>query len=65
MGGGAGAECPPETFNREIFGDKSGKMREGKNVEEDEEKRKREGVTEMEISTGKSLKSRREKNREK
>ena len=25
-----GAECPPETFHREIFGDLSGKMRQGK-----------------------------------
>ena len=39
----------PQTFHREIFGDKSGKMRQGKkvkkieNVEENEEKWKKEG----------------------
>ena len=27
-----GAECPPETFDREIFADVSGKMRKGKGV---------------------------------
>ena len=32
MGGGRGAKCPLETFHREIFGDKSGKMRQEKEV---------------------------------
>ena len=45
MGGGGVGRVPPETFHQEIFGDKSGKMREGKkeNVEENEEKWDREG----------------------
>ena len=31
MGGaGAGGRVPPGTFHREIFGEKSGKMRQGK-----------------------------------
>ena len=30
--GGAGGRVPPETFHREIFGDKSGKKRQGKKV---------------------------------
>ena len=48
-GGGQGAECPPETFHREIVGDKSGKMRQGKktkkveNVGENKEKCNSEG----------------------
>ena len=29
-GGGEGAECPPETCDREIFADVSGKIMQGK-----------------------------------
>ena len=49
MGGGQGQSAFPETFQWEIFGDKSGKMRQGKklkkmeSVEENEDKWKREG----------------------
>ena len=35
-GGGQGAECPPETSDREMFGDLSGKKREGKNLKRGE-----------------------------
>ena len=53
---GRGAECPPETSDREIFADVSGKKRQGKkgkrgkNWEEKKENCKKErGKLEMEV----------------
>ena len=50
-GGRQGAECPPETSDREIFGDVSGKKgKRGENCE-------REGVK-LEMEVGKVIKQR-------
>ena len=41
--GGQGAECPPETFDREIFADVSGKNRQekkGKGVKIEKKRKK-------------------------
>ena len=61
-GGGQGAEYPPETSDREIFGDVSGKKRQGKNCKrgkiEKKEGRKivKEEGGKLEIEVGQVIK---------
>ena len=61
-GGGQGDRVPPQTSDREIFADVSGKKRQGKkgkrgeNLEEKKEKCKREGGK-LEMEVGKFIKS--------